>query len=295
MNPKLVIDNKEIVIRGKVVKTAGLRAEYYELVDQPTDFLQKLKDAGIRADLFTFLQGAADRTPHFDYHLEWESIAVMPITTYDVWWKSLKDKTRNMVRKAAKTGVELRMAEFNDELVQGIVEIYNETPIRQGRRFKHYGKDFETIKRDHASYLDRSEFIGAYFEGKLIGFIKLVHGNNVSNLMQIISMVRYRDKAPTNALIAKAVEICAAKKVPNLHYGLWGRKGIRDFKIHHKFEKVEVPRYFVPLNLKGELLLKGRLHHNLSEYLPETWVDYLTLWRSKWYSAKYKEQTALGR
>jgi hypothetical protein len=36
--------------------------------------------------------------------------------------------------------------------------------------------------------------------------------------MQIISMISHRDKAPTNALLAKR-EICAERGVPKLQYG----------------------------------------------------------------------------
>lgn len=295
MSSKLTIDNQEVVISGRLFKRGSLRAEYYDTIQDPVAFFQKLQQAGGRADLFTFLQSVADRTPRFQYHLESDRIAVMPITTYEAWWKSLKDKTRNMVRKAAKTGVEIRTVEFNDELVAGIKVLYDESPLRQGKPFKHYGKSLEVLKRDHASYLERSEFIGAFFEGKLIGFIKLVHGNQVANLMQILSLMGHRDKAPTNALIAKAVEICAQKQVPNLHYGMWSRRGIGEFKINHKFECMEVPRYFVPLSWKGELLLKGKLHHQLTDYLPEKMLDTMTAWRSKWYGIRYKQQTAAGR
>lgn len=295
MSANLQIDNLEVVISGKLFKRGRLRAEYYDTIQDPGAFFAKLKQSDIRVDIFTFLQSVADRTPRFAYHVEPDPIAVLPITTYEAWWKSLKDKTRNMVRKAAKTGVEIRMVEFNDELVEGIKVIYDESPLRQGKPFKHYGKSLEVLKRDHATFLDRSEFIGAFFEGKLIGFIKLVHGNQVANLMQILSLVSHRDKAPTNALIAKAVEICAQKQVPNLHYGMWSRRGIGEFKINHKFECVEVPRYFVPLSWKGEMLLKGKLHHQLSEYVPERILDTMTAWRAKWYGIRYKQQPASGR
>ncbi len=50
------------------------------------------------------------------------------------------------------------------------VEIYNECPIRQRRRFPHYGKNLETVCCEEATFLDSSIFIGAFFEEKLIGF-----------------------------------------------------------------------------------------------------------------------------
>ena len=100
---------------------------------------------------------------------------------------------------------------FDDQLVRGISDIYNETPIRQGRKFWHYGKSFEQVKAENATYPDRSEFIGAFFNGELIGFIKFVMVNNVARIMQIVSLEAHTDKRPTNALLAKAVEIAARK------------------------------------------------------------------------------------
>jgi hypothetical protein len=283
----MLIDNKEIMVTGRFPRIARLKAEYYEFVEDPHDFITKSKAGKLRADLFTFLQGVSDRNPHYDFHLEWESIAVLPITTYEHWWKNqIKDKTRNMIRRAQKKGVEIREVEFNEDLVKGIEGIYNDSPLRQGKPFGHYGKDFETLKKAHISYVERSDFIGAYYENELIGFIKLVHGKGVSNLMQIISKISHHSKAPTNALIAKAVEICAHKGVPLLHYGVWSRRSLGDFKKHHAFEPFDVPRYFVPLNVRGKLILKLKLHQRLKDHLPERWLDYLAGLRTKWYSYK---------
>ncbi len=284
----LLVDNKEVVVSGRFLRTVRLKAEYYEWVDDPHGFVAEAKAGRVRADLFTFLQGVSDRSPRYDFHLEWESVAVLPITKYEDWWKKqINDKTRNMIRKAQKSGVEVRAVEFTDDLVKGILEIYNESPLRQGKPFRHYGKDFETVKRDHISYLERSDFIGSFYKDELIGFVKLVHGKGVSSLMQIISKISHRDKAPTNALIAKAVEICAERGVPYLHYGIWSRRSLGDFKKHHAFERFDLPRYFVPLNLKGKLILQLTLHRKLSDRLPESWLNFMTDLRSKWNSFKY--------
>ena len=296
MTEMLSVAGKEIVVAGRLVKTARLRAEHYELVEAPNEFIAELEKGKIGADLFTFLQEAADTTPCFDYHVECESISVLPITNYENWWKhQIKDKTRNMIRKAVKKGIDIRIVPFDDALVRGITDIYDESPVRQGKKFWHYGKDFDTIKRDHITFLDRSDFVGAFYEGELVGFIKLVYGRNIARLMQIISKMSYRDKAPTNALIAKAVEICAEKKIPNLHYGIWGRGGLRDFKIHHGFRRVDVPRYFVPLTWKGVLLLKSRLYPPCDNYVPDAVIETMYSIRAKWYTFRYRESLGTTR
>jgi hypothetical protein len=61
--------------------------------------------------------------------------------------KRIESSVRRAVKKAVKSGVTVRIAEFNDDLVRGIVNINNETPIRQGKPFWHFQKGFDAVKR----------------------------------------------------------------------------------------------------------------------------------------------------
>ena len=293
MNPSkfhpAVIDGKEISVSGHFPKTARINGEYYEFVEDPECFIQKLRALQTGAGMFTFVQEIGDQQVRFPFHHEPDSLAVLPISTYEHWWKKqINDKTRNMIRKAQKGGVELRVCSLDDAFVRAIMKIYNEFPLRQGKPFKHYGKDFYTIKKDHATFLERSDFIGAFQGEEMIGFIKLVHGRQASSLMQIISKIAWRNKAATNALIAKAVDICAGRGIPYLHYGIWSRRGIGEFKKHHGFMQHDIPRYYVPLNLHGRLALKLSLHRELASYLPETAHDWMVALRSRWNQFRYK-------
>jgi hypothetical protein len=118
----------------------------------------------------------------------------------------------------------------------------------------------------------------------------------VANLMQIISMIKHRDKAPTNALVAKSVELCAARNLQYLHYGIWSARGLGDFKKHHAFEELNIPRYYVPLTSAGKLSLALKLHKNLSERLPQKWVEAAAALRSKWKAIKLRtEQPVMGQ
>lgn len=281
----------EIRTEGTLFITARLHSEWYEFVDDLDGFLGQMRSRGVRADLFSFLLRIPERSPKYNYYHEMANLAVLPVATYDNWWKNqINDKTRNMVRKAYKKGVTVQIAEFDDRFLQGIKAIYDECPIRQGRPFRHYAKDLETLKREHATFLEQSEFIGAYCAGELIGFVKLVYLGGWASMMQIIAKIGEREKAPTNALIAKAVERCAENGVPLLHYGIWGRGSIRDFKSHHGFQCYEVPRYYVPLNAKGRLMLCLGLHKSAAERLPENWLDRISLLRARWYSFKYRRK-----
>lgn len=283
------VQGLEVCVSGRVVRIARLRAEYYDVLDDPASFIGEFRRAGPKANIFTFLQNAADLEPRHPYHLEYDSIAVLPITTFDHWWKvQIKDKIRNMARRAAKKGVEIRVVPFDEALVRGIKAIYDESPIRQGRRFVHYGKDLATVWADHVTFLDRSEFIAAYAGDELIGFIKLVHGRGISCLMQIIARMSERDKAPIDALLAKAVELCAQKGVTRLQYGSWSRRGLGEYKVHRGFVRVEVPRYYVALDVLGSAAIRMRLHRSMLSFIPSTVLDRLTDLRSSWLTRRDK-------
>jgi hypothetical protein len=245
-----------------------------------------LRQNSAKVDLFTFCQRLPDTTPKYEYYMEWENIAVLSIKSYDHWWSNqIKSSTRAMVRKAAKQGVVVRKAEFNDDFVRGMVSIFNETPIRQDRRFGHYGKDFETVKREFSRYLFREDLMGAYYKDELIGFIMLAYAGQSAVLGQLIAKIKHRDKAPNNALIAKAVECCDQKKLPYLIYARWDTGSLlTEFKRHNGFEKVSLPRYYIPLTAKGQVALGLGLHRRLERVIPEGMKSRLKKLRLLWYA-----------
>jgi hypothetical protein len=189
------IYNKSLIVVGKIIKTAHLEQEWCDNVGEPAEIVEGLRKNSIKVDIFTFWQYLPEIvvphltvTPRYKYYMEWDDIAVLPITNYDYWWsKQINSSTRGKVRKASKKGVIVREAEFNEDFVRGMVNIFNESPIRQGKPFWHYGKDFETVKREFSRYLFREELFGAYYNDELIGFIMLAYGDNFVYLGQIIS------------------------------------------------------------------------------------------------------------
>jgi hypothetical protein len=255
---------------------------------------QALRNARERIDLFTFMQRLPQTKPLFGFPMEWDNLAVLPVSTFDNWWKAqIGFKARNKAKQAEKKGIVIREVPFDDVLVRGIAAIYNEVPVRQGRKFPHYGKDFDTVYKEEATYLDCSTFIGAYLGDELIGFIKLV-ADEVrvqAGLMNIISKVCHRDKAPTNALVAQAVRSCAERKIPylvysNFSYGNKQKDSIIDFKERNGFQRVDLPRYYVPLTGFGSVCLRLGLHRRFVDRLPESVVAKARGLRNSWYSRK---------
>ena len=228
-------------------------------------------------------------------------MAVVSITSFDDWWnKQIGFKARNKAKQAEKKGVVIREVEFNDSLVRGIWAIYNETPVRQGRRFPHFGKDYDSVYREEATYLRNSIFIGAYVGDLLIGFIKLVHDQSgtQAGLMNIVSMIAHREKAPTNALLAQAVRSCAQHGIKHLVYSnfAYGKKqksGLSDFKERNAFVRADVPRYYVPLTLRGALAFRLGFHHRFVDHLPESIAAKLRAYREAWYNRRLNSAEAL--
>jgi hypothetical protein len=302
--PALVVEGATLIVKGRLLKIASVHDEAWletEIKD-PEMCVQQLKSGGpdrLRADIFTFSQRVPATSPRYRYRVEWDNLAVLPVSTFDNWWtKQIDAKTRNMVRKAEKKGMEVREVAFDDALVQGIAGLYNECPVRQGKPFWHYGKDFQTVRRENESFLNRSILIGAFLNGSLIGFAKLVGDGQrtQAGLMQIISMIQHRDKAPTNALIAQAVRSCADRGIryllyANFGYGKKQRDTLSDFKGRNGFQRIELPRYYVPLTLRGWIALRLGLHHRLVERIPESVLTKVRELRSAWYNRKFQSLT----
>jgi hypothetical protein len=275
----------DIIMNGKIVNIGKIREEWYQDIEDPDNLLLELKRSKHRPDIFTFWQRLPETEPKFEYHLERESIAALPITSFEEWWKNqVSAKTRNVVKKAEKKGVEIRLTEFDDDFVREMVEIFNEAPTRQGKAFWHYGKDFDTIKREFSRNVYREEIIGAYYEGQLIGFIMLADAGRYCMTTQIISKVAHRDKSPTNALMAKAVQRCAERRVPWLVYAMWVESSLGDFKRHNGFQKVDLPRYYVPLTAKGHLALRLGLYKGWKNLIPGYVRTTLVDLRAKYYT-----------
>ena len=298
--PAVQINGRQIVISGKWLKIAHIKDEewiYEPVTKNPELFVTALQRSGTNADIYVFSQQLDDLSPKYPFHLEWDNCAAISTTTFSDWWEKLPQVTRKNVRRAAKRGIVAKSAPFNDELVHGITRIYNETPIRQGRRFWHYGKDFDAVKRDNASYLSQSEFVVAYYEEEMVGFIKIVFVGKTARIMQIVSMNKHFDKRPANALIAKAVELCCLKNASHLVYGkyVYGNKtesALTDFKRRNGFDQIDIPTYFVPLTPKGRVALALRLHLGLQRIIPMKLMTVLLNTRSRLFRQNFFRDAA---
>jgi hypothetical protein len=113
-------------------------------------------------------------------------------------------------------------------------------------------------------------FITASLEGELVGFIQILYGDQVAIVSNILSLQSHWDKALNNAMLAKAVEICAAKGERWLMYGRIGNHPSLDkFKENNAFVKFPITRYYVPLTFRGRLAIRLGLHVEFKDGLPD--------------------------
>jgi hypothetical protein len=259
-----------LVIRRKAFFTiANDSREYLQSILPTEELVEELH--GRRVDIFTFLERKWC-CPIMEPSKTWTSIedniALLRLKNYDEWWKSIGKKTRNMIRKAEKSGLKTAIAEPDDNLAKGMWKIYNETPIRQERGFSHYGSSLTAVRQSLFTP-QNCTYVAAFFQEELAGFVQLVQGESIMMISQILSMQKHLDKAVNNALVARAVEFCGYKGVEWLMYGRVGNHpSLDNFKQNNGFTQFRLARYYVPLSKRGRIAIQLGLHKELKDTLP---------------------------
>jgi hypothetical protein len=267
------------------VKIARDTQEYERDINASDVFLEKLADHSI--DVFTLLERGwccpIPKLPSGWLKTE-DNVGLLEVKDFATWWNGVGKKTRNMVRKAEKDGVVVKVVEPTEKFAEGVCKIYNETPIRQERAFSHYGEKLDAVARNIANRAESSTFIGAYLQDELVGFIQLMRGERIVIIAQILSLQKHWDKALNNAMLAKAVDVCASGGDRWLMYGRIGNHPSLDkFKESNGFTKYPINRYYVPLSGKGKLALRLGLQYNLKDALPNS-IKYPLIPMMNWVS-----------
>jgi hypothetical protein len=291
---------KDVNIRGRLVRIARLDGDKYTFPENPEEFLAQLRQRRTRIDIFTFLQKLPETSPRYAYPFEIDNLAVLPVTTFENWWNNqIRSYPRNRARQAGKRGVVMREVPYGEELIKGICGIYNETPVRQGKKFPHYGMTLKRARQYASTFLDRSIYIGAFLGEEMIGFIKLTmdESRTQADLVHILSMAQHKDKAPTNALIAEAVKACAGRNVSYLVYEhfTYGNKlgdSLSHFKEVNGFQRVDTPRYYIPLTPIGRIALRLGLHGRFVDRIPESIAGKFRELRKLWYEHRFQASTS---
>ena len=293
----LDVNGYTIIARGTWLRVAFLNAEEWLTteLDNPEVCLERLRKPsahGLRADIFTFAQKLPATLPKYSYPMEWESVAAVHVTSFKDWWEKLPQEGRKNVRRSQKRGVVVKVKQLDEELVREIVEVNDDSPLRQRRPYAHYGKTCDEVRKDQSTFRDRCDFICAYLGTELIGFLKLVYRREIASILQFLPKASRYDVRPANALIAKAVELCEAKALSYLtygkyHYGNQGATSLNEFKTRNGFEELFLPRYYIPLTLKGRIGMTLNLHHGFMGLFPRSVIRLGSRMRSEWYNRRF--------
>ena len=290
--PVVEMNGDQLVARGKWLRIARVRGEDMKEMEleNPGLYVDALKqEAGrvLKADIFSFTQKLPATEPKYPYPFEWESVAAISLTSFKEWWEGLPQETRKNVRRSQKRGVMIKTKELDADLIEGIREVNDDTPTRQGMKNAYFGLTSEETKKRYNDFPGRCDFICAYFGEELIGFLHLIYRKNVAAVLNLTTKPSHFDKRPANALMAKAAEICESRGISHISYGLYnyGNKHhspLREFKIRNGFKEILVPRYFVPVTLWGRVCIKAKLHRGLLGNLPPSVIAAGLRGREKW-------------
>jgi hypothetical protein len=294
--PILKVNDDILVATGKWLRIARVRGEEMKEreIGPPELYLETLrsdKERKLKADIFSFTQKLPSIQPKYSYPMEGESIAAISLVSYKEWWEGLPQETRKNVRRSQKRGVTIRVKEFDDELIDGIRAVNDDSPMRQGMKNAYYKLTSEETRDRYSEFVGRCEFICAYYGEEMVGFLHLVYRGDVAAILNLSAKPSHFDKRPANALMAKAVEICEAHGISHVTYGLYnyGNKrdsSLREFKIRNGFEEILVPRYYVPLTPWGRLCIKLKFHRGLIGNLPPSLISAGLRARTLWYDLK---------
>jgi hypothetical protein len=293
--PAFRLEDLVIVTSGRFVRVAEIFDEYWLPADSlpdPHNVLERLRSVDKKPDLFTFAQRVPDSKPLFDFHMEWDNVAVIPVSSYDTWFREqISSASRRNIRASEKKGMVIRADQFDEKYIHGIMSIFDESPVRHGRKYWHYGKDFAAVQAENGTYRERSTFLGAYLKDEMIGYMKIVWDTRSAAIMQILSKMEVLDKRPNNALLSEAVRLCSERGVNHLLYErfVYGNKGedsLTRFKESNGFVRMDLPRYYVPLTHKGSIALRLGLHRDPKDLVPQWMRKRLLDFRDNWYTSR---------
>ena len=103
--PSFSIGDCVVVVKGRTLRTAEVFDEYWleaRRLPDPVEVLARCRSEVSRPDLFTFAQRVPDTTPRYDYFKIFDNVAVIPLTSYEVWLgKQVTSATRRPARRSS--------------------------------------------------------------------------------------------------------------------------------------------------------------------------------------------------
>jgi hypothetical protein len=131
--------------------------------------------------------------------------------------KMIGPKSRNMLKKAHKSGVVCRPFEWNERLDE-IFDIHRSATIRQGKRMSDAYLRYpqKVCTRPQEDF--RIVHLGAFAEDRLVGYVELYIYGNFAMVNRILGHKAYLKYAIMNALIEQCVSFMIETDIAYLNY-----------------------------------------------------------------------------
>lgn len=225
-----------------------------------------------------------------DGAVEWDNRSCLTLSQPQSWVKKQVAKdVREGLRRARREGVEVREIPFDEESFEAIATLFNETPIRQGKRYWHYGKSARQIGEELSPLAGRSVFVGAFLGARLVGFSQIVRLERLRILrtVHVLGSVQAKRVRPVSAMIEWMVQYGWEQGFERLVYGKHNYGGspndtLAAFKSRHGFRLTPLRVDYHPLSPWGAWFLAAGLHRSPREMIPAELVHTLKGWRARW-------------
>jgi tetratricopeptide (TPR) repeat protein len=185
-----------------------------------------------------------------------------------IWDSVYSAKTRNMIRKAGKNGIECRIINILDH-VQNAVDCTLSKQVRHGSRLPDYYYDTklfrQTMEKWQKIFGTNMISFGAFLGGKLIAYINTFVrcGEAIANNM--LSHGGFLKMAPNNALFDHMIKYFTERdEVRWIMYSFETLESVDRFKHSMGFEPVPVHRWLVQFSSEQK-----RIGGNYSKWLKE--------------------------
>ncbi|MGE5328828.1 MAG: lipid II:glycine glycyltransferase FemX [Deltaproteobacteria bacterium] len=175
-----------------------------------------------------------------------------------IWRDSISSKNRNMIRKAEKAGVQIKIS--ND--FSNFIDLYNSTMNRVGAG-QYYFFNQEYYKEMSSSMSSNLFLLEASLENKIIAAAVFLYQGEYLNYHLSGSNIDYLEYAPNNLLLYEAIKIGCRKGLKKFHLGGGRSKDEDDRLLHFKtsFSKD-----------RAEFYIGKRIHNpEKYSYLMEQW------------------------
>ena len=209
--------------------------------------------------------------------MEWDNLAVLPISTFRYWWTraNLVYRKRNEGKAGREKGVSSAKFRSMRHCFVESCDIHNET-ARSGRESGF--PTMEWTSREHAG-MQAPFSTAASLSARFLRTNHRLHQaddrrSRTTACAVTSGLLRARDKAPTNALIAKAVRSCADRG-----FSFWftstsltARKratALATSRNQTASGGWTCPAITCLCRLSAAVALNLGLHHRLVDYLPE--------------------------